>query len=318
MPTAADILQEHFKTAYNIMLQYGRHAAAETLPLQTVTSPDMCSSPTPPSATTSPVPPSSSQLGRPESSIASVATTESEPRSRPGSPTIGMGNGALQTRSDSSLGKKKRFWESKVDKEKKGHPRSKSPGLFGRRFGSSKSSAPPLPQAGKFTGDASSVDGPSDGTLSLSASQPFRGLFPNLVALAVLLPLGGDAKQPTRMLRHAIETLLNFPITLEELDGFAMSWLQPVPSAEVVYPSLAPLPSRLLHLLTRTCNAYFPTDTDDKGKGPAHPDELITVGVGDSTKAEEILGPIILLLRKLTLLLEPAATLRELILPSDM
>ena len=259
----------------------------------------------------------------------------------PAGETIGLGLG--ENWSSASTSKpKRRFWESKSSAEKKSvestgkksseipsrktmettaSPRSKSPGLFGRLIGggSSKSTTPPVPQLPAFVSDPS-ADGPLEGTLTLLAAQKFLPLFSNLVALAVLLPLGTDAKSPSRLLRHAADTLLNFPITLEELDGYATSWLQPVTGATIVYPSLAPLPSRLLDLLTRACDAYFPTDAPPgaAGNGPPHPDEVLTGGAGESAKAEEVLGPIVLLLRKLSLLAEPAGGLKDIVLPYNM
>ena len=259
--------------------------------------------------------------------------------------SIGLGLGenwnSASTSSLPASKPKRRFWESKSSTEKKSadsskksseissrktmestsSPRSKSPGLFGRLIGggSSKSTTPPVPQLPTFVSDPSS-DGPLEGTLTLVAAQRFLPLFPNVLALAVLLPLGTDAKSPSRLLRHAADTLLNFPIALEELDGYTTSWLQPVNGATVVYSSLAPLPSRLLDLLTRTCDAYFPNDAPPgaAGNGLPHPDEVLTGGAGEVAKAEEVLGPIVLLLRKLSLLAEPAGGLKDIILPYNM
>lgn len=265
----------------------------------------------------------------------SDAHTESTagPGSRPTSPALGVGADGSIGKAGGEKEKKKRFWEKTgaTSKDKEGREdapqRSKSPRLLAKRLkdaviGSSSSSssssssnsikAPPLP--------ALSQDG---GELTLSASTLFLPLFQPYLTLSVLLPLGDDPKSPNPALLSALNTLLNFPIALEELDGFTHSWLQPVDYARVAHASigLAPLPSRILELLERTCDAWFPTNLVPKGfkgKTPVHPDELIPKGMGESARAEEILGPLMLLLRKLSMLSDPALQLRYLLLPDDM
>ena len=253
------------------------------------------------------------------------------PGSTPTSPSPGV-------RGDGSIGnvagekeRKKHFWGKTgvTSKGKEGREdvpqRSKSPRLLAKRLkdaviGSSSSSSSSSSGSNKAPLPSTSQDG---GELTLSASTLFLPLFQPYLTLSVLLPLGDDPKSPNPALLSALNTLLNFPIALEELDGFAHSWLQPVDYARVAHASigLAPLPSRLVELLERTCDAWFPTNVVPKGykgKTPVHPDELIPKGMGESARAEEILGPLMLLLRKLSMLSEPALQLRYLLLPDDM
>ena len=254
--------------------------------------------------------------------------------SRPSSPLPGTPAAATST------GRIKRFWagKGKDDDALAGSStpptpeqpprRSKSPRLLAKRLksavtGASKSasSAPPVPTL------ATPADGAPSGELSMAAASYFLPLFHPYLSLACLLPLGGrahpDAKDPSPLVRSALNALLNFPVQLEELDGYHSSWLQPVPGASVAHPQLAPLPSRLLDLLGRTCAAWFSVDVIPKDKKarqitPAHPDDLIPKGLGESARAEEILGPLMLLLRKVSMLSEPAFAMRELLFPDDL
>lgn len=347
MPTISDTLQEHLKTIYNLMLQYGRSRPS---PASTMTSPVLNTHPSSPIVRSPSIPGPLSSNGEEEdgeSTVLSASSSAVDLGSQPVSPAIGAGGGASENPSSSNIvgtvspKKKKRFWESSSKSREdlnvigeSSSSRKNSPGLFGKLFkdSSSPSASPnlsqPPPAATTRQQIVDSGEGPLADDLSLSTAQHFLPLFPNLIALSVLLPLGDDPAEPSRLLRHATDTLLNFPVALEELDGFATSWLQAVPSATIVYPTLSPLASRLLDLLARGCEAHFPVSAvfengggakgKGKGKGVLHPDEILSSGMGRSTKAEEILGPLVLLLSKVTMLAEPAKGLREIIFPNDL
>lgn len=213
----------------------------------------------------------------------------------------------------------------------------KSPRLFdklkdvvvggGSNYSSSAPSSPstskPLPiPPPAISNNSNNSDVPSAGELSLHSSQYFLPLFQPYLYLSCLLPLGEDPKDPSPLLRGALNTLLNYPIELEESAYLnpTSSWLQFVPNSIEFYPTLDALPSRLLELLFKTCEAQFPTNVRPKGikSLPAHPDELIPRGTGESAKAEEILGPVMLLLRKITMLSVPALAMKQIILPDNM
>ncbi|KAK4705707.1 hypothetical protein P7C70_g501, partial [Phenoliferia sp. Uapishka_3] len=326
-PNATDILREHFKFAYNLMLQYSRQPAR----------PGRNSSDSPALSLSPPT------GDHDDSELSDSHTDEPGSESRPTSPL--PNNGTSPDDKAPAGGKKKHFW-TKGGKEDETSTstsppkpsmtelaprRSKSPKLLARRLksavtGSSSSkptAVPPVPDNPLTT----PADGAPTGELSLAAASHFLPLFQPYLCLACLLPLGGpsnaDPKDPSPLVRSALHTLLNFPIQLEELDGYSSSWLQPVSGARIAYPSLPPLPSRLLELLNKTCDAWFPVNVlpkDKKGRQviPAHPDDLIPKGVGESGRAEEILGPLVLLLRKVSMLSEPATAMRELLLPDNI
>lgn len=236
--------------------------------------------------------------------------------------------------------KRKSFWKGKSGKDKERrdssgqgssdeqrHPdsRSSSPARFARRIkkavtGSSNSSPtpPPLPKKVLPHAEESQADG---GELKLAAARThFLPIFRPYLRLAVLLPFGPDSKSPDQLMLNALNSLLIFPLALEELDGYSYSWLQPVPNAATI-GHLAPLPSRAIELLRRTCDAWFPTDVvpvGARGKAPVNPDELLQRGLGESARVEEILGPLMLLLRKLTMLAEPQGQLKQYLIPDDL
>ncbi|SGY13318.1 BQ5605_C010g05832 [Microbotryum silenes-dioicae] len=185
----------------------------------------------------------------------------------------------------------------------------------------------------------------SSGMLTLESVRPFLPLFRPCLTLACCLGLGDDPQDPNPLVRGALNTLLNFPIELEEFDGLECSWLQPVPESDSLtrvttyctrrsVPRLPPLPGRLMEILAMTCNAWFPVDKVPLEKTlhdrrptvpashvqlPAHPDDLLPRGTGgESAKVDEILGPVMLLLRKVSMLAEPAEIMREILLPDDM
>lgn len=118
---------------------------------------------------------------------------------------------------------------------------------------------------------------------------------------------------------------------MEEL-GLELSWLQPVSllstslAAKNPYLDLVPsLPARLLEVLSWLCDVHFPMNVHGKkldgtksASLPAHPDELVPRGGASAGKAEEMIAPVVLLLRKIALLREGAEGLKEVILPMDM
>ncbi|KAI5474584.1 guanine nucleotide exchange factor, Ric8 [Pseudohyphozyma bogoriensis] len=341
LPTRTDILREHFKFVYNLMLQYGRLPARPGR--------------TPPPTAPSPAP-SSTRTDDESVSEMSDAQTDDGAAAGDTSPVTSTANG-----------KKKRFWRKGNGGSEDGDAasntstspstsptistlassnpgpgsakRSRSPRALAQRIKSavtgSKSAATsttPTPGAAHSvtTNNAPTDDGLSSGELSIASVSYFLPLFKPYLSLAVLLPLDpitsqNDGKDPSPLVRNALNTLLNFPIQLEEMDGYDLSWLQPVAHARPAYPSLSPLPSRLLELLDKSTKAWFPPNkvgTTAEGKKttrlPAMPDELLSRGAGDANRAEEILGPIVLLLRKVSLLTEPVMAMREILMPKNI
>ncbi|GAA6055774.1 hypothetical protein JCM3770_004795 [Rhodotorula araucariae] len=199
---------------------------------------------------------------------------------------------------------------------------------------------------------AASATGQGD-ALSLAASRLFLPLFHPYLSLAVTLPILGPPaaslsapaadptfKDPSPVVRSALNTLLNFPVELEELSGWSSSWLQYVP------PRISPadgtvlkgggigsLGERLLALLGGVCDAHFPADrvppapktysARDREQGrqlvaPCAPDEWLPAGEGATAKVDEILGPVMLLLRKLSMLAEAQYVFKQLLFPDNL
>ncbi|SCV69968.1 BQ2448_1362 [Microbotryum intermedium] len=241
---------------------------------------------------------------------------------------------------------------------------SKSSSLFGRKIrevvggspGSSTRSPSPSPTVTQSSrsshssiprrdSKATSSGSASPGTLTLETVRPFLPLFQPYLTLACCLGLGDDPKDPNPLVRGALNTLLNFPIELEEFDGLEYSWLQRVPDSDSLarvtaycsrrnVPRLPPLPGRLMEVLATTCNSWFPVDKAPPDTTlhsrrppvpigivqlPSHPDDLLPRGTGgESAKVDEILGPVMLLLRKVSMLAEPAEIMRDIVLPDDI
>lgn len=317
MATYDDILREHLKLAYNLMLQYSRSPA--TLP-----------------------------------------------------------EGFEKTSGLGGDGKKRRFWRSReksgasltsspeLDKETTGGepssspepakgtdlPRSKSPIAIAKRVGeavkrSSRTSSPARSPESSTTTAAASTSKEGD-SLTLTAAHLFLPLFQPYLSIAVTLPLSSTtpaisptaaSKDPSPVVRAALNTLLNFPVELEELSGWSTSWLQYVPPR--VSPQdgmvrkgggIGSLGERLLEIVQGVCDAYLPADKvpehpklvtkRDKEEGrkleaPCAPDEWLSGG-DDAAKVEEILGPVMLLMRKLSMLGESQFVFRELLFPPNM
>jgi hypothetical protein len=134
-----------------------------------------------------------------------------------------------------------------------------------------------------------------------------------------------------------LNALLNFPVELEELDGSDYSWIQYLPprtdSEGIVLRAggIGTLGERLLELLHSTCDAYFPVDSlppkssivsttqlEKPQSLPANPDDWITTGEGEASKIEEILGPVMLLLRKLSMIGEANEMFQFVLFPPDL
>ncbi|BGP25277.1 guanine nucleotide exchange factor, Ric8 [Rhodotorula toruloides] len=318
MATCDDILREHLKLAYNLMLQYSRSPA--TLP-----------------------------------------------------------EGFEKTGGLGGDGKKRRFWRSReksgasatgspeLDKEVSGtesssspepaketdSSHSKSPIAIAKRVSeavkrSSRTSSPARSPGSSTTTAAASTSKESD-SLSLTAAHLFLPLFQPYLSIAVTLPLSPSApapspttkavKDPSPLVRAALNTLLNFPVELEELSGWSTSWLQYVPPR--VSPEdgivrkgggIGSLGERLLEIFQGVCNAYFPADkvpehpklvtkhdkeVGSKLEAPCAPDEWLSDGE-DAAKVEEVLAPVMLLMRKLSMLGESQFVFRELLFSPNL
>lgn len=334
-PTPADTLREHVKMAYNLMLHYGRLPPLPSIPSSLATDSPVIAlcPPTPLENTTFPIPHADhddEETGYISDARTESSTSKNDDNSRPVSPALSIDDSSEKTPSENS--RRRRFWESKNSssssiKEGNATPRPASPSNSARRLvtrikdavtGSTPPPTPPKPTATPIAAPSNA----DTGELTLQASQIFLPLFQPYLRLSCLLPLGPDPKDPSPLLRATLNTLLNFPAQLEELavSQPSHSWLQQVPLSIQYYPTLDPLPSRLLEILCKTCDAQFPIGVRPQGVKnlPAHPDELIPKGTGESAKAEEILGPVMLLLRKLSMLSVPAEAMREILLPEDM
>ncbi|GAA6003101.1 hypothetical protein JCM10207_001989 [Rhodosporidiobolus poonsookiae] len=337
--TMDDVLREHLKLAYNLMLQYSRqpndvpegfskassegHDEAGGKKRRFWRSREK-------SGASSPGSPNSPELGAEqpaEPSNLEAALSSSPPK-------------AERARSKSPLSFAKRAVDAVKHRTSSATSSPETP----------KSSTSPSPNSGtppsaRLT-DSGAQEGTSPDALSLTASHLFLPIFQPYLSIATLLPVlppptpaapKPSFKDPSPTVRAALATLLNFPVELEELSGWSSSWLQYVP------PRLAPdgsvlkggglgsLGGRLLELLEGVCEAYFPSDRVPENpklltqkarehgrqlEAPVEPDEWIPVGEGEATKIEEILGPVMLLLRKISMLGEAQHHFRERLLPA--
>ncbi|GAA5971114.1 hypothetical protein JCM11641_004149 [Rhodosporidiobolus odoratus] len=344
--TMDDILREHLKLAYNLMLQYSRQPSAV------------------PEAF------SKGDGGKKKRFWRSRDKSSSGAASAPNSPDLALADGGEGKIDELSLSSSPPRSANDAPRSKSPAPRSKSPLSFAKRAvdavkqrtgGSSASPDPsskgspslrPSPSTSSPSAPASpnaAQEGTSPDALSLTASHLFLPLFQPYLSISVLLPLLPEApspaappatyKDPSPAVRAALATLLNFPVELEELSGWSNSWLQYVPSRladdgfVLKGGGIGSLGERLLVLLEGVCEAYFPahkvpdkpkllTKRDrEQGKtfeAPVAPDEWIPTGEGLSTKIEEILGPVMLLLRKMSMLGEAQFVFRELLLPANL
>ncbi|GAA5851445.1 hypothetical protein JCM8547_001097 [Rhodosporidiobolus lusitaniae] len=333
--TMDDVLREHLKLAYNLMLQYSRQ------PLNVPEGFDKPASLSPEDAGGK-----KKRFWRSREKSGGSSTSNSPDPSADGHDSPNPSSPPLPS-SDP--------------------PRSKSPLSFAKRAvdavkhrGSSAPSSPD-PQKSPSTDCSSSPsqsatpansapqEGNSPDALSLTASHLFLPIFQPYLSLAVLLPLlppspspaapPSTFKDPSPTVRAALATLLNFPLELEELSGWSTSWLQYVPprigedGTVLRGGGIGSLGERLLELLEGVCEAYFPSDRvpsspklitqrdREEGKklvAPVAPDEWIPAGEGEATKIEEILGPVMLLLRKLSMLGEAQFNFRRTLFPANL
>lgn len=203
-------------------------------------------------------------------------------------------------------------------------------------------SNPKRPNAGELS------EGNGPNSLSLTAAHVFLPLFRPYLVLATTSPLmepapstplspNGAKKEVSPTVRAALNTLLNFPLELEELSGWSNSWLQYVPprisstdGTVLRGGGIGSLGERLVEIVQAVCDLHFPADRvpphpkmvtkQDREHGrtleaPCHPDEWLPSAGEEAQKVEEVLGPVVLLLRKLSMLSEAQAAFRELIFP---
>ncbi|BGP16865.1 hypothetical protein JCM10213_007312 [Rhodosporidiobolus nylandii] len=342
--TMDDILREHLKLAYNLMLQHSRQSANISEGLAKTTSAD--------------------ENGGKKKRFWRSREKNGE---KSGSSTASNSPDLPQEEaSETAL-------SSSPPTSTSDAPRSKSPLSFARRAvdavkhrgGSTPTSPDPSHRSSPKLGEASTApaassaqsssvtaapqEGNSPDALSLDAAHLFLPLFQPYLSIAVLLPLlppsptpaqpPSTLKDPSPLVRAALAALLNFPLELEELSGWSTSWLQYVPTRLAPDGSvlrgggIGSLGERLLELLRGVCDAYFPPDRvpenaklltkKDREEGrkleaPCSPDEWIPTGEGEATKIEEILGPVMLLLRKMSMLGEAQYVFRELLMPANL
>ncbi|GAA5919984.1 hypothetical protein JCM1841_004412 [Sporobolomyces salmonicolor] len=349
LPTASDILREHLKLAYNLMLQYSRHPSAV---------------------------PEGFTAGKTSPSLEKKKKrfwgSSSEKKDKAFTPSLATSEPGVDDLEGAAADD-----GAATDSHKEPGPRSKSPMSLAKRVvgavtggshssssslnvhsTSSSASATPGPSSPALTATASlsgtpaaaspspsaaavaAQEGTSPDSLSLASSQLFLPVFRPYLALAVTLPLlppGTSPKDPNPTVRSALNTLLNFPLELEELDGSQYSWVQYIPprtDAQGIVEragGMGSLGERLLELVHTTCDAYFPVEgvppnpkqysskeKRRKLEPPVHPDEWIPTGQGEPSKIEEMLGPIMLLLRKMSMLGDANEAFRRRIFPRSI
>lgn len=334
--TYTDILKEHLKLAYNLMLQYSR--APPSLPeafaedslddLGTGTAQkkkrfwrrkSSCSGPDQPSGS----------AGTSSPTLDGLPSPTVEGSSSPNSP------GVERTRSSSPV----RFAKRVVGAVKRASPTTSPKGSM---------SNPKRPNAGELS------EGNGPNSLSLTAAHVFLPLFRPYLVLATTLPLlepvpssaagftssSESKKEVCPTVRAALNTLLNFPLELEELSGWSNSWLQYIPprisstdGTVLRGGGIGSLGERLIEIVQTVCDLHFPADRvpphpklvtkQDREHGrtleaPCHPDEWLPSAGEEAQRVDEVLGPVVLLLRKLSMLSEAQAAFRELIFPDHM
>lgn len=235
--------------------------------------------------------------------------------------------------------------------------RSSSPVRFAKRVvGAVKRASPTTSPKGSMSnpkrpnaGELSEGNGPN--SLSLTAAHVFLPLFRPYLVLATTLPLLEPApttvpspseakKEVSPTVRAALNTLLNFPLELEDLSGWSNSWLQYIPprisstdGTVLRGGGIGSLGERLVEIVQAVCDLHFPADRvpphpkqvtkQDREHGrtleaPCHPDEWLPSAGEEAQKVEEVLGPVVLLLRKLSMLSEAQAAFRALIFPDHL
>ncbi|GAA5871263.1 hypothetical protein JCM16303_000698 [Sporobolomyces ruberrimus] len=316
MPKPEDVLREHLKLAYTLMLQFGRSSSASRR---------------------------GSRVESSEKKKRRFWPSKHAPSSDTGS--LPDGHSSEDTlepqveRRGSSSSLKAPFSLAKrvvgAVKSNSQTPAAHSPTSPTPRPSSPTGSPAPSRRPSAVPADDTA---PPD-SLSLTAVQPFVPIFRPYLALAVLSPLnlsGSTPKDPNPTVRSAMNSLLNFPVGLEELDGSKHSWVQYLPprtdSEGIVLRAggIGSLGERLLELLQSSCDAYFPVDTLPPKSNiisseqhrprtlPASPDDWITTGEGEATKIEELLSPVMLLLRKLSMIGEANEMFRFVLFPPNL
>ncbi|GAA5934762.1 uncharacterized protein JCM15063_003060 [Sporobolomyces koalae] len=289
MPTSEDVLREHLKLAYTVMLYFDR----------------------------------SRDLGR------------------------------RGSQDDGAQKKKKRFWRSR---QSSASSESGAAAEEAAQEASTKSTLRRAVDAVKLNSGSSSSASNAGSTLapppreeassealSLTSARHFLPIFKPYLEIAVTSPLfvaGGPSAEladlnPT--VKSAMNALLNFPVEIEEIDGSEYSWIQYVPTRTdkngIVLKAggFGSLGERLLSLLQQTCDTHFPVDVAPPASNsfsstlankppslPAGPDDWITTGQGEATKLEEILAPVMLLLRKLSMVGEANEMFHFVLFPPTM
>lgn len=316
MPKPEDVVREHLKLAYTLMLQFGRSSSASRRGSRVESSEKKKRRFWPSKHTPS------SDTGSVPEGHSSEDTLEPQVERRGSSSSL---------KAPFSLAKR----VVGAVKSNSQTPAAHSPTSSTPRPSSPTGSPAPSRRPSAVPADDTA---PPD-SLSLTAVQPFLPIFRPYLALAVSSPLnlsGSSPKDPNPTVRSALNALLNFPVELEELDGSKHSWVQYLPprtdSEGIVLHAggIGSLGERLLELLQSTCDAYFPVDTLPPKSNiisseqhrprtlPASPDDWITTGEGEATKIEELLSPVMLLLRKLSMIGEADEMFRFVLFPPNL
>ncbi|GAA6017215.1 hypothetical protein JCM11491_001855 [Sporobolomyces phaffii] len=316
MPRPEDVLREHLKLAYSLMLQYSRSSQYSRRGSRTDSIEKKKRRFWP---------------SKQSSSNETGGQTEEPPGEDLEVPLFERRDSATKSKSPLSLAKR-------VVGAVKSSPGS--PSTTSRARSTSPSATSPSPSSSRRPSATPAQEGVSPDALTLTAAQLFLPIFRPYLALAIkspLFPLGSSSKEPNATVRSALNALLNFPLELEELDGSDYSWIQYLPprtdSDGIVLRAggVGSLGERLLELLQATCDAYFPVDSIPPKSNlvsttypekphvlPANPDDWIATGEGEASKIEEILGPVMLLLRKLSMVGEANEMFRFVLFPPDL
>ena len=318
MPKPEDVLREHLKLGYSLMLQYSKSGQQSRRGSRVE---------------------SNQKKKRFWSSSKPGASSESlgqdEINEEPYTPQVDRRDSTSSLSSRSPLSLAKRVVGAVKSTS---HPSASASSQTATPRPSSPISSPNLPSTpSRRASNAPAKESSAPDSLSLTAAHLFLPIFKPYLALAVTSPLFPSStleKDVNPTVRAAVNALLNFPVELEELDGSDYSWIQFVPPRTdregVVLRAggIGSLGERLLELLDATCNAFFPVDELPPKSNlvstsaqqnlptlPANPDDWITTGQGEASKIEELLGPVMLLLRKLSMIGEANEMFRFVLFP---
>ncbi|GAA5952879.1 hypothetical protein JCM3765_002995 [Sporobolomyces pararoseus] len=321
MPKPEDVLREHLKLGYSLMLQYSRTSQQSRRGSRVESTQKKKRFW------------SSSKSG---SSGDTLAQTD-EPNEEPQTPQIDRRDSASSLSSRSPLSLAKRVVGAVKSTS---HPTASSSSQTATPRPASPISSPNLPSTpSRRPSNVPAKDTSATDSLSLTSAHHFLPIFRPYLALAVSSPLyslANSTREVNPTVRAAVNALLNFPVELEELDGSNYSWIQFVPPRTdregVVLRAggIGSLGERLLELLQSTCNTFFPVDElppksnlvsasaqQNQPTLPANPDDWITTGQGEASKIEELLGPVMLLLRKLSMIGEANEMFRFVLFPPN-